>query len=107
MSNIEKKLDGLIDALGFDVEEMPGIGDAATGRILVSPSYKLTKKPVKRSSNGHLSWCVCDECKPIKKVRNPELCAYCFGELTTREGSGGLVTSCVSCGIIDKIVNSI
>ncbi len=71
--SIEKKLDALIDALGFDVEEIPKhvpicrCGQPCEKHTKLDyVDYKLTKKPAKRSSNGHLSWCACDECKELR-----------------------------------------
>ena len=43
MNNIEKKLDALIDALGFDVEEMLE-QKIPSGQIIIDHDYKLTKR---------------------------------------------------------------
>jgi hypothetical protein len=43
MNNTEKKLDALIDALGFDVEEV-NEQSIPTGQIIVAHDYKLTKR---------------------------------------------------------------
>lgn len=59
MNNIEKKLDALIDALGFDVEEVvhtdtiidptgvfDWLGVNPTATTVTNIDYKLTKKPM-------------------------------------------------------------
>jgi hypothetical protein len=45
MNNIEKKLDALIDAMGFDVEEVLG-KQIPSGQIIVDHDYKLTKRKI-------------------------------------------------------------
>ena len=63
MNNIEKKLDALIDALGFDVEEVETPVKVTSyeaskpavmiERTLYNNSYKLTKKSFKAKPSLH------------------------------------------------------
>ena len=52
MNNIEKKLDALIDALGFDVEEV--LEQAIpSGQIIIAHDYKLTKRKYNEKPTIH------------------------------------------------------
>ena len=75
MNNIEKKLDALIDALGFDVEKITDFNVADYERVhkgyiycrmgfpppqkstYTNVEYKLTKRAPERNSLPHDAWC--------------------------------------------------
>ncbi len=86
MNNIEKKLDALIDALGFDVEELtikkmlvtagvPSIREFTQGcDVITYTDYKLTKRQPRRV--------VCCDCGGTGLFSKDSKCLVC-------EGTGG------------------
>ena len=92
MNNIEKKLDAIIDALGFDVEEaitrkifvsaeVPSFREFTQGcDVITTTDYKLTKRNSKQEKVK--VWEICSKCKGAgiyEHLKCTEECSHCKG----------------------------